>query len=268
MTLKKVKWRIMDSFSARDTNQNYYTSAPPGLRDYWRYMAAPRHRIKTLLAELKKFPPMRLIELGCGDGTLLKEIRRHFPDTLLTGLDFAENQIVTNQATAPEIQWGVFDLEGSSSLPPRLTNSHDAVIATEVIEHLSDPSALLRHAWNTTLPGGHLFLSTQSGPVHTTERRVGHVRHFSQEEITELLRSTGWTPQRVWNDGFPFHDGSKRFANLRPDDALHLFGNRPYSIFQKSLCLLLRGLFLLNSKSRGFQLFAVAEKPKIAPTVP
>jgi hypothetical protein len=103
-------------------------------------------------------------------------------------------------------------------------------------------------------------LSTQSGPVRETERRVGHHRHFKSAEMRELLSENGFTALRVWNSGFPFHDLSKWYANRDPDAMMREFAGQRYGIKQDLLCLLLRAAFRLNSQSRGAQLFAVAER--------
>jgi len=105
-----------------------------------------------------------------------------------------------------------------------------------------------------------IAVSTQSGRIGETERRVGHVRHFTSDEMARVLRDAGWRPVRVWNAGFPFHDLSKWYANRDPDASMRRFGERSYSWQEDLVCLGLRLAFQLNSSRRGAQLFAVGRR--------
>ena len=102
------------------------------------------------------------------------------------------------------------------------------------------------------------MLSTQTGALRETERRVGHRRRYTAAELRELLRASGWTPHRIWNTGYPFHDLSKWYANRSPDRSLAEFGEQAYGVRQDLVCWALRQAFRLNSRRRGAQLFAVA----------
>lgn len=243
-----------------DVNAQYYGALKQGQRDYWRYMAAPRWRIAMAMSILSGAPPGRVCDLGCGDGSLLNVVHRRFPEALLVGIDLSPEQIDANRKGNPLVSWHVQDLDSANPLPLGFGGTCDAVMALEVIEHVADPRRLLSHAFTLAGPRGRLILSTQSGPLRETEKRVGHRRHFSVVEMTDFLKSTGWRPLRVWNSGWPFHDLSKWVANLSPDRSIHAFGEGAYTWRQRILCACLRGVFKLNSASRGAQLFALAEK--------
>lgn len=243
-----------------DVNAQYYGALKQGQRDYWRYMAAPRWRITTAMSMLSSAAPGRVCDLGCGDGSLLSVAHRRFPEAPLVGIDLSSAQIEANRKLNPLVSWHVLDLDSSNPLPSGVGGMCDTVMALEVIEHVKDPRQLLSHAFSLARPRGRLILSTQSGPLRETEKRVGHRRHFSVVEMTDLLKSTGWRPLRVWNSGWPFHDLSKWVANLSPDCSMNQFGEGAYTWRQRILCACLRGVFKLNSASHGAQLFALAEK--------
>jgi SAM-dependent methyltransferase len=246
---------------ASRANRDFYGRAPAGQRDYWRKMAAPRHRVATLVAELRRDRPGRVVDLGCGDGAMLDEIARALPDAELAGIDLSDAQIELNRAARPETQWHQRDLDGDVTFGAELEGAFDAILASEVIEHLDRPGAFLTSARRLAQTGARLYLSTQSGPVRETERRVGHRRHYSTEEMTSLLGETGWRPIRVWNTGFPFHDLSKWYANRDPDGSMDRFGEQAYGTRENLICWALRQAFRFNSRRRGAQLFAVAERP-------
>ena len=250
-----------DPRSLKEINRAHYDALHPGQRDYWRWMAAPRARVRAVLAALAESPPSALVDLGCGDGTLLRAIGRRFPGLVRAGVDLAAAQIEENRRNDPAVEWRAFDLDASTpaSVPGR--GAFDAVVACEVIEHVESPRRFLENARALAAPGGRLVLTTQSGRVHATERRVGHRRHFTVQEMTDLLVAAGWRPERVWNEGFPFHDASKALANLWPSAVLKAFGEKPYTLFQKSVCAVLAVLFAFNSRRQGAQLYALARNP-------
>jgi len=244
---------------ASRVNQEYYEDVPAGRRDYWRKMAACRHRVDTILTELGRYRPGTILDLGCGDGALLEEIERMLPNALLAGVDISSRQVALNQRSRPGVRWFVCDLDGDFVVSEE-GSEFDALIAAEVIEHLDYPDRFLRSALTLAGPQCHLFLSTQSGPLRETERRVGHRRHYTPDDLSRLLIETGWKPVRTWNTGYPFHDLSKWYANLNPDRSLSEFGEKPYGFRENAICWTLRQAFRLNSQRRGAQLFAVATR--------
>lgn len=238
-------------------NLDYYGRTSEGRSDYWRLMAAPRYRVTTILRILRELRPSSVIDLGCGDGALLRAIGAEVPSAKLAGVDLASSQIEENRRRDPHVDWYAANLEDEQfALPGRFA----AIVASELIEHLADPDALLRALHRIAADDAVLILSTQSGRVNETERMVGHLQHFSAERMTEMLAKAGWRPLRVWNAGFPFQDLSKWAANLFPRYVMHHYGERRYGPVQRFVAATLRVLFLFNSGTRGAQLFAVARR--------
>ncbi len=247
--------------SADPVNVHYYSRLEAGRDDYWRRMAAPRARTETFLRLLSEEPARSLVDLGCGNGRLVAEIASRNPSLRLAGLDLSEAQVEENRRRTPGAEWKAFDLVSENPLPDTFAGSFDVAVASELIEHLPAPEQMLLHARQLVRPGGRLLLSTQSGPLRETERRVGHLRHWSAAEIADLLVKSGWRVERAWNEGYPFHDLSKWWANRDPDRTMARFSERPYGTSEKVVCALLRGAFRLNSRRRGAQLYAVARRP-------
>ena len=225
-------------------------------------MAAPRFRVATLLVMIRRYSPETLIDLGCGGGQLLAAVNAKFPAIRLWGMDISQQLIESNRANKTFAKWELKDLDRSGTFQPELAGKFDTVVAMEIIEHLDHPEVFLTNALTLARPGtGRLFLSTQSGPVLESARRVGHQRHFSTQDIQRLLSATGWKPRRIWRSGFPFHDLSVRLANLKTDWTMRRFGSDRYGWFEKAISFGLRLAFVFNSKRYGAQLFAIAERP-------
>ena len=239
-------------------NLEHYGELAEGRSDYWRLMAAPRARVQTIVAALRALRPATILDLGCGDGSLLLAIARELPGVKLIGVDLSAAQIEENRSRAPAIEWYAGNVEDPGF---RLPGDAEAIVCSEVIEHLAEPANFLSALNRLSASNAVLILSTQSGRVGETERRVGHLRHFTAGEMRDLLTGAGWLPFKVWNAGFPFHDLSKWAANINPDASMREFAAGRYGIKQRFAAWVLRLLFTLNSRSRGAQLFAIARKP-------
>lgn len=244
---------------AATANQAYYDGYAATGQGYWKYMAAPRLRRRRILSLVSALSPASVCDFGCGDGALLNSIKGHRPDMALCGVDLSPVQVEKNRTVHPDIAWVAAD----ASLPGlerKLPFIPEAALSSEVIEHLDRPHDYLENIRSCLRHQGALILSTQSGPVRATERYVGHVRHFAAHELASLLRRAGFTRVRAWNEGWPFHDLSKTIANIRPDRSIAAFDSADYGPAQLAVCYALRILFLLNSKTRGAQAFALAFK--------
>ena len=246
---------------AGSINLDFYDEDSAGREDYWRLMAAPRFRVATLLRLIAHTGTRSLVDLGCGGGQLLAEVAERFAGVALAGVDLSPRLVELNRASHPDVEWHTADLDRPLPAAGGLAGRFETVVASEVVEHVDDPATFLTNAAALARPGATLLLSTQSGPLRETERRVGHVRHFSRREMSKLLERAGWQPVRVWNTGFPFHDLSKWYANRDPDASMGRFGDGAYGRRERFVCAALRFAFCFNSRRRGAQLFAVARRP-------
>ncbi len=149
----------------RETHREFYDQLRPGTGDYWRLMAAPRWRVRTMLKVLEDVRPSRLLDLGCGNGELLREARRAWPGADLWGLDRSAVQIEANRRRYPGMSWEVADFDSPAPPAPGLAGRFDALISLEVIEHVESPARFLSYAFDCALPGGHLLLSDVSSAV-------------------------------------------------------------------------------------------------------
>jgi len=245
--------------TAAEINRAYYDGLFEGDASYWKHMAAPRVRAKRILEAASGLCPKTIGDFGCGGSNMLLILRRRFPEARLAGVDLSGARIARNASLYPDIHWVCADVcsrgfLGSMPFPV------DLALSMEVIEHVDDPLAYLANIAGAMSEAGMLVLSTQSGMMRPTEVYVGHIRHFSAIEMEALLRQAGFTGVRAWNEGFPFHNLSKQAANIFPQRIIRDFGTFRYGHYQLAVCMILRVLFVFNSRKRGAQLFATARK--------
>lgn len=164
--------------------------------------------------------PARALDLGCGEGVLLRELRSRLP---------RESQLVGMDVVPPpgDATWQAVTADLSTGLPFG-DHTFEVVVAGEVLEHVPHPDHLLREIRRLLTPGGWLVLSTPnvvgwanrvlvplgiqplftetSSEVHLGRRWgvlgqgnqvQGHLKVFSHRALAEILERTGFAVLRT-----------------------------------------------------------------------
>lgn len=90
---------------------------------------------KTLVREVKELKPKTVLDVGCGEGFTLEQLRLAGIGKRLEGVDFLPRAIELGRKEHPELDLKVgdiFDLKYKDS-------SFDVVICSEVLEHVPEP---------------------------------------------------------------------------------------------------------------------------------
>ncbi|MGW5675902.1 class I SAM-dependent methyltransferase [Streptomyces sp. NPDC003860] len=106
-----------------------------------------------LLGELR--PGMRVLDVGCGPGTITADLAELVPGGHVTGVDLASD--VVEQARAHAAQRGVDNVRFAVADVNALEyddGSFDVVHAHQVLQHLGDPVGALREMRRVCRPGG------------------------------------------------------------------------------------------------------------------
>lgn len=107
-------------------------------------------RLAQVVELTRKYRPESILDVGCGRGVLLNELRRVHPDIHLGGTDVAP-------LDADEWDHRVSDVTKRVEFEDA---SFDMVILGEIIEHVPDPDFLLAEAHRVLLPGGIIIVTT------------------------------------------------------------------------------------------------------------
>ncbi len=148
---------------------------------------------------------LRVLDLGCGNGSLTQEIARHGYEVIgveesASGIEAAREQ---NLQGCQFLQGSVYNLPYA-----QLGEPFDAIVAVEVIEHLLYPRELIRSAQKCLKPNGRLIITT---PYHGYWKNLvlaasgkmdghftalwdgGHIKFFSVKTLSALLEQEGFT---------------------------------------------------------------------------
>lgn len=152
-------------------------------------------RLNALMLNVTK--GMKVIELGCGNSTLLPSIKAKFPTNEVHGLDFSPVVIDFMKKKYPDISW----LLGNVLIVKKLRDEFDYVIAGEVLEHMIHPDELLQEMSRICKPDGFLSLSV---PYLELQKRGSvddyHLWEFDIEDIRKLLTPYGETMVMLTED--------------------------------------------------------------------
>jgi 2-polyprenyl-3-methyl-5-hydroxy-6-metoxy-1,4-benzoquinol methylase len=138
--------------------------------------------------------PGRLLDFGCGGGSFLCEMAAR--GWRVTGLD-SSPQVVDSIR-----QHFGFDVV-AGTLPHRdlTTGSFDVITMWQSLEHVHQPLAVLRSAYELLIPGGKLIVAVPNFDSLTSawfgEYWYGldlprHLTHFIPRTLTEMLQTSGF----------------------------------------------------------------------------
>ncbi|MEU1281550.1 methyltransferase [Streptomyces sp. NPDC005805] len=100
-----------------------------------------------------------VIEPGSGDGNFGAFLSRSFPDTPVYGLEANENLVARFDAASAPRNYGIdICTVGVDPLPERLGVGFDQCILRFVLQHMSDPTPLLKAVYEALPPGGQVFV--------------------------------------------------------------------------------------------------------------
>ena len=128
----------------------------------------------VLLQNLNPAQSLKILDIGCGDGRLLLHVREKFPAAKLFATNFFETTGVNPQLLKdPNFVLKVCTLE-EIDFPE---NYFDAIISTEVIEHLRNPEDMALKMQKHLAAGG-VFIATAPS-VHTLHLSPNPLTYFA-----------------------------------------------------------------------------------------
>jgi ubiquinone/menaquinone biosynthesis C-methylase UbiE len=149
--------------------------------------------------------PARALEVGCGEGELVRVLREREPGARAVALDLDRG--VVRQAAAREPS--CLPVVGDGQRLPLAGGAFDLVLCCETLEHLPDPAAALAEIRRVLRPGGALVASVPREPVWRILNVLrgaylgrlgntpGHVNHYGRRSFLRLLERHGFEVEAV-----------------------------------------------------------------------
>lgn len=161
-----------------------------------------RRRLVRRLLHVR--PPARVLDVGCGQGDLVAELRRDHPAGVeLAGIDYSHSGVRMAARKVPAATFVCRDLTRPGDAAD-LAGWATHAVCSEVLEHVDDPRTLLENTRAYLAPGCRLVVTVPGGPRSAFDRHIGHRRHFSPDALGVLLTAAGYRVERTMGAGFPF----------------------------------------------------------------
>ena len=107
--------------------------------------------LPPIVKALRSIPPDgAVLDIGCGSGAMLAEIRKR-GSWKLCGLDSSESAVSMARSQGFDVRLADATVDSAALFRP---HSFDLIVSVEVIEHVYDPRGFLRQAQTLLRPNG------------------------------------------------------------------------------------------------------------------
>jgi SAM-dependent methyltransferase len=182
-------------------------------------MASRRHAINELMRTIGS-QTASIMEVGCSAGHLLADMRRSLPNATLTGGDYTLGTLARLGERMPDIPLVRFNLADS----PLPSNTYDAMVLLNVLEHIEDDAAATRHIARMLKPGGVAVIEVPAGPelFDDYDRELKHFRRYTLQGLCKMIEGGGLKIERQKYLGaliYPAFYLAKKISQNRPKPA-------------------------------------------------
>jgi SAM-dependent methyltransferase len=183
----------------------------------WRALGAVGKARRTIdLCAQAGLEPRSTLDVGCGDGALLCELRRRGFGGRLSGLEItrAAVEIAARRGEIDTVE--IYDGEHV----PASDSSYELGLLSHVLEHVRDPPALLREVARACpvvvleVPL-EANLSAWRATKRAHAREVGHLQRLSRSDVRAIVRQAGMSVAAELEDPLEL-EVHRFFAATRP----------------------------------------------------
>ncbi|WP_431857279.1 class I SAM-dependent methyltransferase [Azospirillum sp.] len=236
--------------SADPSAVDYDASWEHKWNDMRRYGPTGRHLRRIVTDMVQGLDYDSVLDVGCGQGSLLETLMPLKPNARYAGIDFSEKALEVARRRAPHAEFATLDVAAG-----HLDRRFDLVLCTDVVEHIEDDNAAFRNL--AAMTGKYLLVSSLQGRMRPYEALVGHYRSYEHGELAAKIEATGLTVRRVVQWGWPFF--SPLYRDLfRATGVKATQGT--YGPGRRLLADAIYHLFRLNAWSRGDYVFVLASR--------
>lgn len=156
-----------------------------------------RRLLERLLGETPFPDTGRLLDIGCGNGALLRAFSRLKPGWRLAGSELSD-----------KYRSLVEQIPGVSTLhvcpPEQIPDSFNVVSLIHALEHIYRPVEFLRRLHDHLLPDGRLIIEVPDVAQNPFDLLVAdHASHFTKETAAQALRLAGYQIETAATDWVP-----------------------------------------------------------------
>jgi ubiquinone/menaquinone biosynthesis C-methylase UbiE len=136
-----------------------------------------------------------LLEVGMGVGAETRLLRARWPELRVVGVDISDGQLAhARRVLADDVAAGAVELIRASATALPLPAAYaDAGFVCWLLEHVPDPTAVLRECARVVRPGGRVFVTEVYNTSLSIEPRQPLVERYFQT-LSDVQRAAGGHP--------------------------------------------------------------------------
>ena len=142
--------------------------------------------IELLLRKLSKLKPLTVVDIGCGDGRLTREINTNLSPGRVVGVDYSKRAINLAKAMNQDVE-GIEFYSEDITVSGDCLGEFDVAVLMEVFEHI--PLDLAKEFMESVRalikPGGSLLLTV---PHSNKPVEYKHFQHFTVDKLLGYLK--------------------------------------------------------------------------------
>lgn len=150
--------------------------------------------LQRVLKEVPVPPSGRMLDIGCGNGAMIRAFSQLAPNWKLAGVEVNDHYCATVQAIPGVERLYVGDLD-------TVPGQFQLITLLHALEHIPEPRAILRRIWDKLEPGGLLLIQVPDCAANPFMFLVAdHSSHFFLPGLRELVRGVGFEILAAAND--------------------------------------------------------------------
>lgn len=153
---------------------------------------AEHWRERLIRAGTQLEPGTRLLEVGCGVGAVLAVLGQEFPGIRLTGVDIETKQLQFARGYLERTGIEATLVQADALALPFEDESFDHVWMMWFLEHVSDPSAVLREAHRVLVSGGAITAIEVDYSTVRAEPSTPAIESLVRAVI-QVMAASGWS---------------------------------------------------------------------------
>jgi glycosyltransferase involved in cell wall biosynthesis len=224
---------------------------------------APRFN-RWMYDTIKPWLGHRLAELGAGRGNLSKFLKQHGEVLLTDNRPDYLFELNDRWEHLPNVRVAPLDLSDAGTFSTLRQFAPDTVVCLNVLEHIEDDRAVLRHLHGVLPAKARLVFLVPFNPKLTSEfdRRIGHHRRYREGELEAKMTEAGFEVERQLY--------FNKVGVLAWWIGNKLSGQRTLSVWQLKLYNFLTPLFRVLDRllpTSGLSTVVIARKPARQPVL-
>jgi len=150
-----------------------------------------RFLVLLLIRTFRPSRPFDLMDIGCGNGSLLRTIQAKFPDAQCMGMDAYLEALIATRLRAPAARLFFHDIAGPAFPKQAFL---DVITILDVLEHLDHPERTVESMRTMLRETGIVIASVPASRRLWSDRDrfLGHRKRYSKRDLRDLFEEHGF----------------------------------------------------------------------------